>query len=197
MEHELNAFIQNFELERKEAIRNKAIELGLTNKTNPDIGILLQFIYDYKKLTVAKDQFTKKTRTPVAIDSVDLCFGRCASLERCTRRRKDGMQFCATHLKSCPHGTIDVSMMPKITVKVEIWIEHICGIPYHIDMQNNIYLHEDVIKNVNNPRKIGVWKHDEQNPDTKVATFYDVGVDEPPIVAKIAVAVDESENIVD
>ena len=59
---------------------------------------------------------------------------------------------------------IDFKISNRITdVKIkkkQIWAEEIKGICYYIDDTNNIYDHEDIIKNKENPKIIANYKVD-------------------------------------
>ena len=81
-----------------------------------------------------------------------------ANLDRCSRKRKGDSQFCGTHLKGIPNGSIQNALVQPKKESIEIWVEDIHGIQYYIDANNNIYSPEDILNNINSPRVIMKWK---------------------------------------
>jgi hypothetical protein len=88
----------------------------------------------------------------------DRCCAKRASIEQCTRRRKDGSEYCGTHMKGTPHGIIDNQIECKPTTqKIEVWAQDIQGIIYYIDKSNNVYQAEDIVINKMNPKIIAKY----------------------------------------
>ena len=122
MERRLNKKIENYIGEFKDGVREKATELGLT--TNEPASKLLQFILDYDRLVFQKDDFQKRKRVKNVVPFFDRCCAKRASNEQCTRRKKDGSEFCGTHMKGTPHGILDEQEDSKPTTqKVEVWAQ--------------------------------------------------------------------------
>ena len=67
------------------------------------------------------------------------------------------MDFCGTHSKGTPHGTIDMHPVQETTSKKEVWVQEIKGIYYYIDADNNVYCQEDVLANLINPKIIAKY----------------------------------------
>jgi hypothetical protein len=127
--------------------------MGMTK--NEQVNQLLQFIYDYDRLSFNKEDFQKRKRVKNFVPMYDRCCAKRASDEQCTRRKKDGCEFCGTHLKGTPHGVIDTQNETKNTTqKVEVCAQDIQGIVYYIDKNNNVYQAEDIISNKINPKII-------------------------------------------
>ena len=86
--------------------------------------------------------------------------------KRCTRRRQDGNIYCGTHIRNPPtHSVAESDSIPGESSgfkSVNVWVQDIKGIMYHIDHNNNVYHPEDVLRKINNPRIIGTWKHNEE-----------------------------------
>ena len=124
----------------------------------------LKYIYDYDNIVFAKEDFLKRKRVKNIVPQYERCTSLRANGEQCTRRRKDSDCFCGTHIKGTPHGVVAATntLVKKIN-KVEIWIQEIQGINYYIDAANNAYLPDDILANIDNPRKIGRWELDKNN----------------------------------
>ena len=116
---------------------------------------LLQFIYDYEKLSLDKDDFTKRKRVKSTVPQYLRCTAKRANGEQCTRKKKDELCFCGTHDKNRPHGIIDKNMSQEpILKKTEVWLQEINGILYYIDGNKNIYKSDDILSNKTNPNII-------------------------------------------
>jgi len=152
------SYITNF----KDNIREKATQLGISQ--NPEIYQLLQYIYDYERLTFNKEDFQKRKRVKNFVPIFDRCCAKKSSNEQCTRRKKEGSEYCGTHVKGTPHGIVDNQVDNKIsTQKIEVWGQDIQGIIYYIDSNNNVYKPEDIIINKINPKIIAKYvKNGEQ-----------------------------------
>ena len=87
---------------------------------NEQVNQLIQYIYDYDRLTFNKEDFQKRKRVKNFVPIFDRCCAKRANEEQCTRRKKDGCEYCGTHLKGTPHGIIDNQNEPKNnTQKIE------------------------------------------------------------------------------
>lgn len=158
MDKRLNKRIETYIVQFKDSIRDKVNELNLnTDNANE----LVQFVYDYERLVLLKDDFNKRKRVKNSIPGTNRCNARRASGEQCTRRRKTDCEFCGTHFKGAPHGLMTNSEEPLAQHKhnLEISSEDINGIIYHIDKFNNVYNTEDILNNVENPKIIGTHKN--------------------------------------
>jgi hypothetical protein len=112
-------------------------------------------------LSFNKEDFQKRKRVKNFVPVFDRCCAKRASDEQCTRRKKDGCEFCGTHLKGTPHGVVDESNEPKNnTQKVDVWAQDIQGIVYYIDKNMNVYQAEDIISNKVNPKIIAKYVRD-------------------------------------
>jgi hypothetical protein len=162
MEKRLNKKLESYITTFKDSIRDKTTQIGLNN--NDKINQLLQYIYDYERLSFVKEDFQKRKRIKNFVPIFDRCCAKRATNEQCTRRKKDGEDYCGTHLKGTPHGMIDNVEDNKVnTHKVEVWAQDIQGIVYYIDKNNNVYQAEDIISNKMNPKIIAKYtKEGEQ-----------------------------------
>jgi hypothetical protein len=156
MEKRINKRIEVFVSQLKEDVKEKVTQMGLTK--NEDINKILQFIYDYERLELKKDDFMKRKRVKNAVNLFDRCCAKRASGEQCTRRKKDENEYCGTHLKGTPHGIVSGNDENKVTTqKVEVWAQDIQGIIYYIDNKMNVYQTEDIIVNKLNPKIIAKY----------------------------------------
>jgi hypothetical protein len=162
MEKRLTKKAENYITNFKDNIREKATQIGISQ--NPEIYQLLQYIYDYERLTFNKEDFQKRKRVKNFVPIFDRCCAKKSSDEQCTRRKKDGNEYCGTHIKGTPHGIIDNQNDTKIsTQKIEVWAQDIKGIIYYIDNNGNVYQPEEIIINKLNPKIIAKYvKNGEQ-----------------------------------
>jgi hypothetical protein len=155
MERRINKLFDNYITTFKDNIRDKATTLGIQNEQTSN---LLQYIYDYDRLVLAKEDFAKRKRVKNAVPYCDRCGAKRANGEQCTRRKKEGDEYCGTHMKGTPHGVVDTQEENKQTTqKVEVWAQDIQGIIYYIDKNMNVYQAEDIVSNKTNPNIIAKY----------------------------------------
>ncbi len=156
MEKRLNKKIEVYITTFKDDIKDKVTIMGL-NK-DEQVNQLLQYIIDYDRLSFDKDDFKKRKRVKNVIPIFDRCCAKRANNEQCTRRKKEGSEFCGTHIKGAPHGILDLQEENKIsTQKIEVYAQDIKGIIYYIDNNENVYQAEDIIINKINPKIIAKY----------------------------------------
>lgn len=157
MEKRINAKIDKYVLSFKDDIRHKAEELGLT--ANAQVSQLLQFMYDYERLHITKEDLIKRKRCKNGVCQSERCVAKRSSGEQCTRRKKKGHNFCGTHTKGAPHGICEIveNQSQSSITRVEVRMEEINGIMYFIDNSNNVYQTEDVMLEKTNPTIIGKY----------------------------------------
>jgi hypothetical protein len=152
MERRINKKFDTYITTFKDNIRDKATSLGLKNE---QMNSLLQYIYDYERLSLVKDDFMKRKRVKNVVPFFDRCCAKRASGEQCTRRKKEECGYCGTHMKGTPHGIVDDQDDNKQqTQKIEVWAQDIQGIIYYIDKTGNVYQAEDILSNKINPKII-------------------------------------------
>ena len=156
MEAKMNKLIETYTTEFKDQIRNKAIHLDFAEKEK--INELVEFVYEYNRLILTKDDFVKRKRVKNAIPFAYRCVAKRADGDQCTRRRKAGSDCCGTHVKNIPHGVICEEIVPTSrNEKVEVVAEEIKGIVYYIDKANNVYKAEDILSGKENPQIIAKY----------------------------------------
>jgi len=160
MEKRLNKKVETYLTTFKDNIREKTYSM----KNNEEVNHLLQYIYDYERLVFNKEDFQKRKRVKNFVPIFDRCCAKRASNEQCTRRKKEGSEYCGTHMKGTPHGITDTQDEPKNnTQKVEVWAQDIQGIIYYIDKCNNVYQAEDIVGNKLNPKIIAKYAKNNEH----------------------------------
>jgi len=157
MERRLNKKVESYITLFKDSIKEKATQMGVIN--NEEVNQLLHYIYDYDRLSFNKEDFMKRKRVKNFVPIFDRCCAKRATNEQCTRRKKEGFEYCGTHIKGTPHGIVDnQDNEVKInTQKIEVWAQDIQGIIYYIDKFNNVYQAEDIVVNKINPKIIAKY----------------------------------------
>lgn len=159
MERRINTKIETYIGDLKTKICEKINEKTST-LANEDRSELLQYVYDFERLMLAKDDFIKRKRIKNAIPVTNRCNALRANNEQCTRRRKDGCEYCGTHSKGTPHGSVHADGEPDITdttKTLDVFAKEIMGIVYYIDHNKNVYNTEDIMNSVENPRIIAKY----------------------------------------
>jgi hypothetical protein len=156
MEKRINQRFEQYIGTFKEAIKNKVIELGLNQVEKSQE--LVEFVYEYERFILQKDDLNKRKRVKNAIPQENRCNALRADDERCTRKRKDGHPFCGTHLKGTPNKIqTDGTGQGGVFKKIDVIVKEIDGILYYVDEFMNIYKPEDIIGNKENPSIIGKY----------------------------------------
>jgi hypothetical protein len=151
MEKKLNSKSEQFITSFKDQIRQKAIDLNFAEKDK--INELVEYVYEYERLQFNKDDLSKRKRIQNAIPTQNRCNAKRADNKQCTRKRKDGSEFCGTHSKGAPNGIAD-EVCGTCTKKLDVVATEIMGIIYYIDKFNNVYKTEDILNNVVDPAVI-------------------------------------------
>ena len=156
MERRLNRKIEEYVTDFKQSVLSKAQQLGLNN--DPNLAALVKYVYDFDRLVLTKEDFMKRKRVKNAVHLADRCCAKRASCEQCTRRKKEGFEYCGTHLKGTPHGICETGDNDKPSgQKIEVWVQDIQGIVYYIDKNFNVYQTEDIYTNKVNPKIIAKY----------------------------------------
>ena len=166
MEKRINKKIEAWVSEFKDNVKDQASELGLTNDNK--LSQIVQYIYDYERLALTKEDFMKRKRVKNVVHLSDRCCAKRANGEQCTRRKKDAeTEYCGTHLKGTPHGICELDEDTKPQgQKIEVWAQDIQGIVYYVDKSFNVYQAEDIVQGKNNPKVIAKY--------TKIGENYNI-----------------------
>uniref|UniRef100_A0A6C0LF96 Uncharacterized protein n=1 Tax=viral metagenome TaxID=1070528 RepID=A0A6C0LF96_9ZZZZ len=156
MERRINKRIEGYITTFKDELREKILNFDAENEMSKNQ--LIQYIYDYERLTLEKDDFMKRKRVKNVVPFFDRCCAKRANGEQCTRRKKEGDEYCGTHMKGTPHGVAESQNEVKDqNQKIEVWAQDIQGIIYYIDKTGNVYQAEDIISNKTNPKIIAKY----------------------------------------
>jgi len=156
--NKLETYISNLKTNICNKINNSTIE------DKEQVNELLQFVYDYERLTMEKDDFIKRKRIKNAIPVTNRCNALRANNEQCTRRRKEGYEFCGTHTKGTPHGLIqNINQNNDNTKKHQVYAKEVQGIVYYIDNIKNVYNTEDIMNNISDPQIIATYEKKGDN----------------------------------
>jgi len=154
MEKRINKKIETYTTAFKEKILQCSSQLGIKDE---QLNSLMQYIYDYERLSLNKDDFLKRKRVKNVVPYFDRCCAKRASSEQCTRRKKEGCEYCGTHMKGTPHGLVENEENKQTTQKIEVWAQEILGIIYYIDKFGNVYQAEEIVSNKTNPKVIAKY----------------------------------------
>jgi len=160
MEKRINEQLKQYLSKFKDDVRNKIVELGLGEIDH--MNELLEFVYEYNRLSFEKDDFMKRRRVKNMVPMENRCNAKRANGEQCTRKRREDCEFCGTHYKGTPHGIAShedgtENANSNESVTLEVFAEEIGGIVYYIDKFKNVYKTDDVLQSKLNPCVIAKW----------------------------------------
>jgi|UniRef100_A0A6C0IMD4 hypothetical protein len=152
MEKRISKKIETHVTQFKDDLREKLMKLNLENS---EMVQLIEYIYEYPRLVINKEDLVKRKRIKNSIPGLNRCSAKRADGDQCTRRRKDECDYCGTHVKGTPHGLV-TNDIPEIEQdkRVEVYAKEINGIVYHLDNFCNVYKTEDIMKEEKNPEII-------------------------------------------
>jgi hypothetical protein len=156
MEKHLNKRIETYVTTFKDKIKEKITSLDIAD--NSKLNEFLEFVYDYERLIVGKEDMNKRKRVKNSIPNMNRCCAKRASGEQCTRRRKENCEFCGTHSKGTPHGLVVTSAdQQQPAQRMDVFAEEIGGIVYYIDSVKNVYRTEDILEGKTDPKIIAQY----------------------------------------
>jgi len=152
---DFKAFIKTKTLETFTSTTGGTVPVGIEQEQK--VNDFLQEMYNYETLVLSKDDVCKKKRIKNAIPGCNRCIAKRATGEQCTRKQKEGYEYCGTHVKGVPHGIVTTNeeiQQENELVRSEVVAKDIHGIVYYIDTYNNVYKTEDILNQVKNPQII-------------------------------------------
>lgn len=162
LNNKLSVYLSTFKNDLKEKISDKLSnsdgQLSMT-----DCNEIMIYMYDYEGFCFTQEDFVKRKRVKNVVPLNDRCCARRANNEQCTRRKKDGYDYCGTHVKGTPNGFMEsgpnagTNALPE-TNKVEVWAQDIRGISYYLDNNGNVYEAEDIVMNRDKPSIIAKYE---------------------------------------
>ena len=182
MDRKLNKRIADYVSDFKKNIRNQALMIDFAEKEK--IEQLIQYVYEYDRLVLSKEDVSKRKRIKNSIPSMNRCHAKRANGEQCTRKQKEGCMFCGTHEKGTPHGVVETNgtipihihdsseysmveygtgtiQQTNSVVVSEVFAEEIGGIVYYLDKYSHVFNTEDVLKNLENPRVVATYTYQD------------------------------------
>jgi hypothetical protein len=164
MEKRIAKKVRLHQVKFKEDIKKWIIE----NSNAQENKELIEFVFQYPLVNLTQSDFEKRKRIKNIVPLFERCTALRANHEQCTRRRRDGSNYCGTHIKGQPHGIKDNlnNQTEEQFKKVTVWQEEIQGIIYHIDDNNNVYDTNDIMENKVSPPIIAKWEKDENGKIT-------------------------------
>ena len=162
MDKRINKVIEDYIIKFKDNIRNKVNELGFEEQSK--MNELLEYIYEYKRLEIFRDDMVKTKRVKDCIPVSNRCNAKRCNGEQCSRRRQKDSVFCGTHSKGTPHGiVVNPTSEENAVQRIELVAKEIGGIVYYIDIFGNVYNTEDVLEEKPNPRIITKYRLENGN----------------------------------
>lgn len=158
----ISVYLSTFKNDIKEQIMKK-LEDSDGTITVSDCNELILYLYDYDGIEFSTEDFVKRKRVKNIVPVTDRCCAKRANNEQCTRRRKEGHEYCGTHVKGTPNGFMENEggNIVSETTKVEVWAQDIRGISYYLDNMGNVYEAEDVVMNKDKPTVIASYQKSE------------------------------------
>ena len=157
MDRKLNKVIADYIGDFKKNVKEKSLELKFNESQK--IQELVEYVFNYDRLVLSKEDVSKRKRVKNTIPNTNRCHAKRANCEQCTRKQKEGHTFCGTHVKGTPHGVINNYNQENNETYVvgEVVAEDINGIVYYLDKAGNVFSTEDVLKGTPNPKVIGQY----------------------------------------
>jgi len=152
MDKRINTQLEKYLVGFKDQIKKKVAELGFEEKAKTND--LLEFVYEFERLVFTKDDFAKRKRVQNTIPVDNRCIATKSGGERCTRRRKDGCEYCGTHSKNMSNES---DKSGEGTKKMEVFAKEMEGIVYYVDEFHNVYRTEDILNEVENPKVVATY----------------------------------------
>ena len=156
MEKRVNQQLEKYLLQFKDHIKQKVTELGFEDKTKSNE--LLEYVFEYKRLSFTKDDFIKRKRVQNIIPENNRCIAKKSCSEQCTRRRRSDSEYCGTHSKYASQ----IDGVSSLTKSLEVIAKEMDGIVYYVDEFQNVYRTEDILNDKENPLVVSRY---EQLPE--------------------------------
>ena len=168
MEKRLRSKTETYIQDFKKSIHTKINELALSECNG--VSELMEHVYDYPTIELHKEDFQKRKRVKNHVPHYQRCLAKRANGEQCTRRKKGDNTFCGTHEKGTPHGIFNNTTDESVKIEnIEVWVQEIKGISYYIDVNNNIYDHQDII--TNNQKMSVIAKYELKDGEYTIPTL--------------------------
>jgi hypothetical protein len=135
-------------------LKEKLKEIALNEEVSKQD--LINFVNNYEFPLLTKEDLERKKKEKTELPANCRCEAKKSDEEQCSRRKKKGCDYCGTHEEKQPFGVIAPTDRPT-THQINVWVQEIKGILYHIDSNGNVYKQEDVMLNRMNPKIIAKY----------------------------------------
>jgi hypothetical protein len=152
MEKKMNVKIDAFVVQFKNDLKKKMMELNFTETEK--MNEFLEYLNEYEHVIFQPEDIVKRSRVQNVISGANRCTAKLQNDEQCTRRKKNNCQFCGTHTKNLPFGSVDEVLLSQLNHKINVFTVDVQGILYYIDEKLNVYKTEDIIQDKINPRVV-------------------------------------------
>jgi hypothetical protein len=152
MDKRVNQQLEKYLVQFKDHIKQKATTLDFSETHK--ISELLEFVYGYERLVFQKDDFIKRKRLQNAIPEDNRCIAKKSCNEQCTRRRKEGSEYCGTHFKYAAQ----LEGAKGAVKKIEVSAKEMEGIVYYVDEFQNVFRTEDILNEKENPQVVAKYE---------------------------------------
>ena len=145
MESRVNKKITFYVNDLKDGIINQMkIMKDSTLDLNSQYDSVISYIINYKLLNLQKEDFNKRKRNKNIVNDCEKCKAKRSNGEQCSRRRREGFDFCGTHCKGTPYGVVGESV---VTSKRKIVLDGVDkdGIITYFDNDGNEYPMEELL----------------------------------------------------
>ena len=145
MESRVNKKITFYVNDLKDGIINQMkIMKDSTLDLNSQYDSIISYIINYKLLNLQKEDFNKRKRNKNIVNDCEKCKAKRSNGEQCSRRRREGFDFCGTHCKGTPYGVVGESI---VTSKRKIVLDGVDkdGIITYFDTDGKEYPMEELL----------------------------------------------------
>ena len=145
MESRVNKKITFYVNDMKDGIMNQFMMMkDSTLDIESQYDSIMSYIMNYKMLTLQKEDFNKRKRNKNVVEDCEKCKAKRSNGEQCSRRHRDGFDFCGTHCKGTPYGIVGDDDNVTVKRKCELIGEDIDGIITYKDRTGNTFPMEQI-----------------------------------------------------
>ena len=116
---------------------------------------IIKYISEQSIFNLQNDGLKKTHRTKKTITTDEQCKATRIDGNRCTRKKRNGLHYCGTHLNCTSYTEFNTIEITRPTIDKSVSAIDIQGIIYYIDLDLNVYNTEDVMNEILDPSIIG------------------------------------------
>jgi hypothetical protein len=110
MDKKINKIIETYVTTYKQEIKNKAVSLGFAEQDKID---LIEYVMEYERLVLKKEEFIKQKRTKNAISNVNRCMAIISSGVNAPANEKKELRTVRDARKGNPLGLVNQILYRK------------------------------------------------------------------------------------